>query len=139
MAEEVALAFAWLTSTLQADTALQGFAPGGVSRTFAQPKTVTPYIVMTFQAGTDSPVFGGYSHADLFFEVMAVGPASDTASVVNAAGRIKTLLFVDQYTAVSGGAILDCHRTQPMESDPLVDGEQWTGIGGVYLVRAKAS
>lgn len=139
--EEVALAFAWLTSTLAGDVTLQGYAPGGVSRTFAQPKTATPYVVMSYQNnGVDHPVFGGANaFSDLPFEVMVAGPANNTQALTNAAARIKQLLTVAQPVAVTGGTIISSHRTQPMESDPLVDGEQWTGIGGIYLIRAKAS
>ncbi len=139
--EEVALAFAWLTSTLSGDAPLQGYAPGGVSRTFAQPKASTPYVVMSYQNnGVDHPVFGGANaFSDLPFEVLVVGPASNTQALMDAAARVKELLTVVQQTAVTGGTIISSHRTQPMESDPLVDGEQWTGIGGIYLIRAKAS
>jgi hypothetical protein len=140
MAEEVDIAFAWLTSTLAGDVTLAGYAPGGVSRTFAQPKTATPYIVMSYQSGTDYPVFGGVNaYSDLYFEVMAVGPANNTQALTNAAARIKELLTVAQPVSVTGGSIRSCYRSQPLESDPLVDGEQWTSIGGTYRLMVTAS
>lgn len=140
MAEEMAIAFAWLTSTLSGDVPLQGYAPGGVSRTFAQPQTATPYVVMKYQSGTDYPVFGGANaYSDLYFEVMAVGPASNTQSLTNAAARIKTLLTVAQPVSVTGGSIRSSYRSQPLEDDSLVDGETWTSLGGVYRVMTQAS
>jgi hypothetical protein len=141
MAEEVALAFAWLTSTLAGDAALQGYAPGGVSRTFAQPNTLTPYVVMQYQNnGSDNLVFGGANaFSDLPFEVIAVGPAKNTQALTQAAARIKQLLTITQPISVTGGTIISSYRTQPMESDSLVDGESWTSLGGTYLVRAQAS
>jgi len=140
LSDEMSIALAWLKSTLAGDGVLSGYAPGGVSRTFAQPGVATPYVVMQYQSGTDYPVFGGArAYSDLYFEIMAVGPAKNTQSIVNAASRINTLLTVTQSTAVTGGTIAASFRTQPMESDPLVDGEQWTSIGGMYRIMAKAS
>lgn len=140
MADETSIAFAWIIATLSNDAELQGYAPGGVTRRFAQPRTTTPYVVMTYKEGDDNPVFGGANaYSNLLVEVVAEGPAATMQNIVNAAARIKQLLTVAEPLAVTGGSIRSCYRSQPIETDPLVDGEQWTSLGGIYRIIAIAS
>ena len=141
MSTELDLGFSWLTSTLSGDATLAGYAPGGVSRTFAEPKTPTPYVIMSYQQGTDQVVFGGgRAYSDLHFQVSVVGPVSDNIQALeNAAARVDALLTVAQQTAVTGGTILASFRTQPISTDTLVDGEVWNEVGGVYCLLVKGS
>jgi hypothetical protein len=139
---EVALILEWLYSTLSGDSTLSGYAPGGVWRAEAPPSTTPPYVIMTYQPGQshDEIVFGGArAYSDLHFEVICAGPAKVTQTVANAAARIDTLISVATQTSITGGTILASFRTQPSESDVIIDGEMWTNIGGMYRVMVKAS
>ncbi len=137
---EMTLAFAWMYSTLSGDATLTGYVPGGINRAYAPVATTTPYVVMTYQSGSDGTVFGGgRAYADMLFQVVAVGPVKTISSLTSAAARIDTLLTLATQTAVTGGTILASFRTQPYESDVLVDGEQWTSIGGDYRLFVKGN
>lgn len=137
----------WMYATLAGDSALQGYAPGGVWRsevptgTDADP-TPTPYIIVTYQPqqSQDFIVFGGArAYSELYFEVVIVGPVTDWTTLTNGAARIDALLTIGQQTAVTGGTISAGYRTVPIEVDPLVAGEIQTNTGGIYKFMAKAS
>lgn len=133
MADEVALGFAYLTSTLAGDATLTGLAPGGIRRSMAPPTATTPFVIMRYQSGTDAPVFGGgRSYSDLFYEIKVYGPASGTAALVDAAARISTLISTAVPVAVTGGTIKACFRSQALQSDEEPDGSQWSCFGGIY-------
>lgn len=131
---ETALAFQWLYATLAGDATLASYAPGGVWRGLAPPATLTPYVVVSFQAGTDVISMNAYRLLDdLLYQVKAVGPASITPTLINAASQIDALLKLASGT-VTSGAILSCYRQSPFELDQLVNGELWTDWGGLYRV-----
>ncbi|SRR6266516_2076191 len=142
MGAEIAVAISWLYSTLNGDSTLHTSAPGGVWRAEAPPGTATPYVILIYQQNPshDEIVFGGgRAFGDLFFEIVATGPAKVTQTIASAAGRLDTLLTVSQQTSISGGTLLACYRTQSSESDPLINGETWTNMGGIYRIMMKAS
>ena len=139
---ELDIAYQWIQATLANDTALQGYAPGGVWRAEAETNTPAPYVTITYQPGLgrDEIAFGGVRvYSDLYFEVCGAGPATALQNIVNAAARIDALLPVSQQTAITGGVILASYRVQPASSDPLIDGVRWNSNGGVYRVMVKAS
>lgn len=131
---EVALGILWLTSTLSGDATLLGYCPGNVWRGLAPPSTTSPYVMLLFQpGGADLVVFGGgRASADMHFHVLAVGPAKGTAALVNAAARIDVLINGAKNVAITGGTVQGCFRTEPLEMDQLIDGEEWTALGGLY-------
>lgn len=138
---EVYLSFQWLYATLSGDATLQGYAPGGVWRAEAPPSTATPYVIIAHQpsSGGDKIVFGGArAYSDMLFQVFAAGPAKSTQAIANAAARIDSLITTTQI-AVTGGTIMASFRAQPVEEDPLIDGELWSNLGGVYQIMAKGS
>jgi len=139
--EEMATALAWLKSTLAGDAKLMSYAPGGMSRTFAQPGVIPPYVVVQHQpGGSDYVVFGGSrAYSDIIFRVVAVGPTKNMQDIVNASARIDVLLTKSEPTTVTDGTIISSYRQEPVSEDVLVDGEVWNSMGGMYLVRAKAS
>jgi hypothetical protein len=142
MASEVAVALAWLYSTLNGDSTLTGYAPGGVWRAEAPPTTVTPFVTIIYEPSNshDEPVFGGgRAYSDLYFDVVACGPAKMTATLASAASQIDTLLKVSAQTAITGGTISACFRSVPLEADPLINGETWTNMGGTYRIMIKAT
>lgn len=139
---EVALALSWLVSTLSADSTLQGYAPGGVWRAEAPPGTAVPYVIVQYQPqqSKDEPVFGGgRAFSDLYFQVIATGPAANGVTIANAAARIDALLPVSQPTAVTGGTVIASYRTQPIEADTIIDGETWTDMGNIQRIMCKSS
>lgn len=139
---EVALALGWIVPTLSGDTALQGYAPGGVWRAEAPPGTAVPYVVVMFQptSSKDETVFGGgRAYTDLYFHVFAAGPAADGQQIANAAARIDQLLTVPQQTAITGGTLIASYRAAPIESDVILDGSTWSNFGGEYRVMVKSS
>jgi hypothetical protein len=141
-ANEIDIVYQWIQATLVNDSTLTGYAPGGVWRAEAEASTPAPYVTITYQPGQgrDEIAFGGVRvYSELYFEVCGAGPAKVLATIANAAARIDALLAISQQTAITGGTILASYRTQPVETDPLIDGERWNSNGGVYRVMVKAS
>lgn len=139
---EVDMTFQWIQSTLSQDTPLQADAPGGVWRADAPAGTAGVYIAVTHQSnqGRDGTVFGGSrAFTEVFFEVVAAGPATSAESVANAAARFDVLLTVAQQTAIPGGTLMGSFRVQPIASDPLINGVLMTFNGGLYKSMVKAS
>lgn len=139
---ELDIAYQWMQSTLAGDTTLQGYAPGGVWRAEAPDGSAPPYVTITYQPqqSKDEVVFGGgRAYSELYFEVYAAGPAANLPGIANAASRIDTLLTIAQQTSITGGTLMKSIRTQPLGTDPLIDGERWNATGGLYCVMLKAS
>lgn len=137
---EITLGFEWLYSVLSTDSTLQGYAPGGVYRSLAPPSTASPYVILIYQAGTDAVNFGGgRAYASMIYQVKAVGPASNTAGIMNAAARADGLITTGAQVSITGGTILSSFREQPLQIDELVNGEQWSNFGGLYRILVKAS
>lgn len=141
MANEVVVGLAWLYETLFNDATLQGYAPGGVWRTEAPPATPAPYVIMLYQENPskDAQAFGGRVYSNMVWQVLAVGPSSDTTGIANAANRIDTLITVTQVTAIPNGTLIGSFRLKPLLADLLINGEAWTNIGGEYRMFLKAS
>jgi Protein of unknown function (DUF3168) len=135
---EVVLGLMFLSTTLQGDSTLASLAPGGVWRGTADPTTSTPYVIVSFMSGTDALTATGVrpmSH--LRFQVKAVGPASNTSAVANAAAQVDSLLGGNQglrNQSVTGGFIGTCYRDGMLMVDSLVSGEKWVDIGGFYIL-----
>lgn len=140
---ELLLCYAALTNILGGDSLLAGYAPGGVFRSLAQPGTTTPYVIVSFQAGSDSVTMNGFRVLTLTtFQVKAVGPASNTDGLALATARIDTLLGSPPgfppggipivVNAVNAGWLYSIYRDAPLMVDELVSGELWTNAGGLY-------
>jgi hypothetical protein len=139
-ANEVDLGFQYFASKLSSDSTLLGCAPGGGYRTLAATTTLTPYWIAIFMAGTTTTNFGGVrGYVSLLYQVKAVGPASVTGQIANAAARIDTLITSATQQAVTGGIIKSCIQTQPIEMDELVVKETWTNLGGLYRLMITAT
>lgn len=135
MSNEVGTAYSWIYSTLSNDSVVTTDAPGGLQRAYMPPGSLSPYIVMLFDQGKskDYPVFGGgRAYSDLCFQIMVVGNADDTETLINAAARIDVIITVAQQTTVAGGILMQSIREAPIFADTLIEGEQMTNIGGEY-------
>jgi hypothetical protein len=90
---EVMYGFQWLQATLSGDAILAGYALGGVWRAVAPSGTATPFVVVSFQSGTNTlTINANRLMVQALYLVKAVGPAAITAQIVQAASRIDVLI-----------------------------------------------
>lgn len=130
--QESAIALEWLYTTLSNDNALTSYAPGGVWRALAPDGTITPFVIISYQSGMDVLSMNAYRlMSDLLFQVKIVGPALITSQLFNAANEVDAVLKRASGT-VDGGIVLACFRESPLQTDEIVNGEQWSNIGGLY-------
>ena len=134
------MGFQWLMSTLKGDTTLMSLAPGGVYRAMAPQTATPPFMVLSYQGGSDVTTFNGYRIMDdLVFQVKVVGPASLTPTLVQAASRIDTLIGGPTRGTLSTGYILTCYRQSPFELDELVNAVLWSSFGGLYRLEIQST
>lgn len=144
MNSEIMLGYQFLMSTLGSDSTLAGYAPGGVFRALAKPNAATPYVIIALQSpGNDSMTLNKVRvFTSPLFQVKAVGPASNTSAIVNAAQQIDTLLGGNQglrNVAITGGYLYDVYRESGLEVDSLENGELWSNVGGLYRMELQAT
>lgn len=90
---EVMYGAQWIMSILSVDSALTGFAPGGVWRDVADAGTATPFVILAFMAGTDVTTFNKVRlMTQPLYLVKCVGPASLASQIIAAASRIDQLI-----------------------------------------------
>jgi hypothetical protein len=153
---EVYLGISWITATLSNDTTMVELAPGGFYRgavppTFENNAMQVPVVIMAHQGGpgdvTTVNAFRVFD--DLLYQVVAAGPQSVIDTVAQAAAWLDRLLGGPPNLPVSGpiqapansgatgvvGAVLDCHRQQPLVLDLEENGERWVKIGGLYNLK----
>lgn len=141
---EQMLAYIWIRQQLMNDSALTGYAPGGVWRGLAPNAVSTPFVIVQHQGGLDVITVNGLRMlVDMTFQVKAIGPGDAiTTDITNsAAARIDALFgsppgrppsgFIT-VNAVNVGWLYTIYRTAPLVLDELVNGETWTSIGGMY-------
>src|SRR5260221_12318585 len=94
---------------------------------------------MNFQAGSDVLTMNGVRLYDsLLFQIKVIGPGTMTSTLLLAANEIDSLLKRTSgvpLTTDGLGAILACFREAPVQIDSLVNGELWSGIGGLYRIQ----
>ena len=134
MTHEASIAFQYLYTILSGDSQLTGFVPGGIWRGYVPPETTPPYVVFAMQSGTDSVTMNGFRMlVDGLFQVKAIGPASETQTIVNAASRIDALIGSPPTSGTTpNGAILASYRQSPLSLSELINGEVWETMGGLY-------
>jgi hypothetical protein len=144
-ANEAFIGLGFLVSRLSGDSTLTGLAPGGVWDTMAPIGTQPIYILVAYQAGSDTTTMNGVRLISLpLYQVKAVGPASTAVSVAAAAAQMDVVLGgkdgLKNITA-TGGFIAACYREQPLiYNDPkLVNGQMWTMIGGLHRLEIEAN
>src|SRR5258708_7187298 len=90
---EVYYGFQWLKSVLAADSTLTGFAPGGIWRGMAPSGTVTPFIVVAFQAGADVLTMNAIRlFVTPLYQVQFLGAMTLSNTLAAAAAEIDSLL-----------------------------------------------
>jgi hypothetical protein len=121
----------WLIATLRGDTTLRGYAPGGVHLDVAPVDTATPFIVISFDSGSDTTNANGVRLlTNAVYQVKASGPASQIEAVDNAASRIDDLIGEPKRTP--DGLVIHCSRESPVQYGELVGEAKWTNFGGLH-------
>jgi hypothetical protein len=140
---EVAQAFAWINSTMRADSALMAAAVGGVWQGLADIGVVAPYATYAQQANSDVLTMNKVRlWASLLIQIKAVGSVKNYDALVIIADRIDALFKSVRPTALPGsGGVLECYRDGSIAlDDPQpVNGVQWTSLGGLYRIDLQGS
>jgi hypothetical protein len=132
---EIAQAYQWVNSTMIADAALTAAATGGVWQGYADINTTGPYALFTQQAGSDVLTINAvrlFTH--LLLQIKAVGPASNYPTLVTIANRIDALFGRVGPITLSPGVVLAAHREQTLAYEELINGAQWSHLGGLYQI-----
>jgi hypothetical protein len=135
---EIAQAYQWIATTMQADSALMAVATGGVYREFAPVDTMAPYALVGMQAGTDVLTVNAvrlFTH--LVLQIKAVGPSGtggNYAALVTIADRIDALFKSVRSVALPSGGVLACYREQTIAYGEEVNGSPWSHLGGLYSI-----
>ena len=138
---ETAMAIQWIKSTCTADTTLMAAATGGVWMDKADQGTIAPYVLIVQQSMVDTMTLTGLR---LFvrglFQIKAIGPTAQYATLVTIADRIDALFKNARSVALSpSGGILASYREQSLAYDELVNGIQYSHLGGLYTIDVQAN
>ncbi|MGZ3677036.1 MAG: tail completion protein gp17 [Ktedonobacterales bacterium] len=136
MANEALHVYQWLYATLHGDATLMSAATG-VFAGAAPDGTAPPYVVYNWQGGTDvATVNGRRIMNNSLYQIKAVGPTAQIATLQTIADRIDTLLQRASGTA-AGANILFCDRQYPLVITNTVNGTLWVNVGGLYRIYAQ--
>ncbi len=133
-------AFQWAVSTMQADSALMAAATGGVYQDIAPLNTLPPIVIVGCQAGTD--VLTGNAvrlWTKLIFQIKAIGPATNYGALVTIANRIDALFGRVGPISLAPGTVMCCYRETELAISELVNGQQWSHLGGLYTIQLQGS
>lgn len=137
---EIAQAFNYVVSTMQADTLLMAAATGGVWQGFADVGTASPYALVVMQSGADTLTMNAKRLFDQFtVQIKAVGPASNYGALITIADRIDALFGRVGPVGLSSGGVLACYREQPYTYEELPNGQLWSHLGGLYHIQLQGS
>lgn len=138
---EAAQALAWVTSTAQADSALMAAATGGVWQGFAPLTTVAPYVLVSHQAATDVLTSAAVRlFTNIVLQIVAIGPSGNYAALITAADRIDALFKSQRDITLPGsGGVLASYREQALALDEIVNGIQYSRLGGLYRILLQGS
>jgi hypothetical protein len=134
---EVAMAFAFITATLKADSQWVALSPGGVRRGALPVGITLPGTIIAFQSGTDVIYANAVrSSVDALYQIKACGTSDQTQAVFDLASRIDDL-FKRTLGTVVGGSIFSCIRQSPLSYEDNTAGVQYTHLGGLYRIRTQ--
>lgn len=132
---EIVTAERWLYGKLKNDATLTGLASGGVY-TWPVPAGITlPYVLYQNQTGTDIRGTGATRiGVNGLWIVRAIAETySFGGNLQSAADRIDALLH-GKASAVTGGVVWACVRTEPFQLVEMADGRQFRHLGGIYRI-----
>ena len=137
---ETAQAYQWVVTTMQADSALMAQAVGGVFQGFAPIGTPPPFALVSQQVATDVLTVNAVRlFVSMMLQIKAIGPANNYAALVTIADRIDALFRSVRDTALSSGGILCCYREQSLAYDELINGAQFSHLGGLYHINLQGA
>lgn len=138
---EVAQAFQFVDATMRADTSLMSVATGGVWQGRADAGVIAPFAQYGQQTGTDVLTLNAVRlWSSILMQIVAIGPSNNFAALVTIANRIDALFGRAGPIGLSQGGVLSCYREQPLALDePLVNGQAWSRLGGLYRIALQGS
>src|SRR6266516_1516133 len=135
---ETSLAFTWVATTMQADSALMAAAVGGIYREYAPIDTVAPFALVNQQAGIDVLTVNAVRlWTAILLQIKALGPSGTVgnyAALVTIADRIDALFKSVRSVGLGTGGVLACYREQTIAYGELVNGQPWSHLGGLYHI-----
>ena len=141
MALEIVMAYSFVDATMRADTALMAAATGGVWQGDADIGTNPPFAAYSRQSDIDITTVNGIRiYAYILLQIKAVGPVSGFAALVTIANRIDALFGnVRSVGLPGGGGVLSSVREGQVEQPEVVNGAQWSNLGGLYRISLQGS
>ena len=136
-------AFAWIKSEALTDSLLVAAAIGGIRQGLAPLGVVDPFMTYNRQAGIDiNTVNQVRIYASILMQIKMVGPSSAYETLEAGALRIDALFSNRRNVGLSGSSgVLSCYREQEVayEDPKLINGVQWSHLGGLYRIDLKGS
>jgi hypothetical protein len=127
-------------STMTGDSPLVASATGGVWQGYANTSIIAPIALYTQQSGVDKLTLNAVRlWSSMKMQIKAVGPASQYAALVTIADRIDALFGSVRNVTLASGGVLDCYREQSIAYEELVNGQQWSHLGGIYCIDLQKS
>ncbi len=140
---ETALAYDWIATTMQADSALMAAATGGVWREFAPLDTLAPFALVARQSGFDVATVNEIRiKVDILLRIQAIGPSGpggNYAALITIANRIDALFKNVRNAGLAGGLVLACYRDSELAYGEIVNGQPWSYLGGLYHIELTGS
>lgn len=125
----------WLTTTFEADIALNSLLSGGVWSGPAADQT--PYPILRFDMQSSVPVRGvGPTEimANMLWLIRGVTEGASYAPLTPIANRIHALLQGVDGLAVVDGTIVACVREQGWRTEMIQAGRDFRSLGGIYRI-----
>lgn len=133
---ETVQAYQWVISIMQADSALVAAAVGGFWQGNADIGVTSPYVYVGRQSGADVLTMNAKRlFVYTLLQIKAVGPVTNYATLIVMANRIDALFGRTNLIGLPSGGVLSCYRDGEIAyDDPLVNGQSWTNLGGLYRI-----
>lgn len=139
MSVETRYVDAWLDTTLRNDPVLSSLINGRVYNTLAPTDAPLPYVVWSYQGGSDVAAIGTQRvFVRCVYQVRAVGTGSSYVPLRNIADRVDVVLH-GATGSVPGGRILSVAREQVVQLLEVIDGIMVRYLGGLYRVLVQES
>lgn len=131
---ETARALLWVYETLANDATLADLVDDRIYDGLAPEGSAFPYVVYSFQAGTDTVVIGAARILNRgLYLVKAVAETQSYSGPTQIADRVDELLQAANGSTVDG-LILGVNREQPIMYIETIDGIQFRHVGGLYRI-----
>jgi hypothetical protein len=137
---ETAQAFNWTVTAMQADSALMAAAIGGVWQDYAPIGTAPPFVIVSQQVSNDVLTVNAVRlFTNKLMQIKAIGPAANFAALVTIADRIDALFKSVRDVGLGVGGVLSCYREQEISYSELINGAQWSHLGGLYAINLQGA